>query len=149
MTGRPNARLLPVRGRDSAIDIADRALRIGSEAFRRTPEAGSICPKTSKTSLRQEGASDKHRVGRDDFMQKPQDRGAPGQPPVPTQPSSLGLALRKAWAFVTLAKRRAHEDEPWDGLEVFDMLGGWQGTGARRRSRERRAIRKQAQRQTS
>ncbi|GAU85781.1 hypothetical protein BIWAKO_05729 [Bosea sp. BIWAKO-01] len=88
-------------------------------------------------------------MGRDDFMQKPQDRGAPGEPPVPTQPSYLGQALRKAWALVTLAKRRSHEDAPWDGQEVFDMLGGWQGTGARRRNRERRAIRKQAQRQSS
>jgi len=120
-----------------------------SETFRLALEIATICPKTIKAGLRQEGPSNKHRVGRDDFMQRPQDGGAPVAHPAPTQPSALGRALRKAWALVTLAKRRAQEDEAWDGLEVFDMLGGWQGTGARRRNSERRANRKQPQRQTS
>ncbi|PWK70628.1 hypothetical protein [Aminobacter sp. AP02] len=48
------------------------------------------------------------------------------------QSSYLGRVLGKAWARVTSAGPRAHPDQVPDGLEAFDMLGGWKGSGASR-----------------
>lgn len=53
--------------------------------------------------------------------------------PAHPQSSYLGHALSKAWARFTLAGSRLQQDQQPDGLEAFDMLGGWQGSDAGRR----------------
>ena len=50
--------------------------------------------------------------------------------PAHWQSSYLGRALSKAWVRVTFAGPR---DQQPDGLEAFDMLGGWKGSDVRRR----------------
>ena len=53
--------------------------------------------------------------------------------PARPQSSFTGWVLRKAWSFVTLASPRARRDQRSDGMEAFDMLGGWKGPDAKRR----------------
>ena len=49
--------------------------------------------------------------------------------------SYLGRVLGKAWARVPIAGLRSQHDQRSDGLEALDMLGGWQGSDARRRKK--------------
>lgn len=53
--------------------------------------------------------------------------------PAHHQPSYWGQALSKAWARFTLTGSHSQPDQPPDGLEAFDMLGGWKGAGTRNR----------------
>ncbi|AWC21712.1 hypothetical protein WHT83_03065 [Aminobacter sp. P9b] len=59
---------------------------------------------------------------------------SPVEQPAHQQPSYWGRALGKAWAYVTLTGSPSQQDQPADGLEAFDMLGGWKGPDARRRN---------------
>lgn len=54
--------------------------------------------------------------------------------PVHPRSSHLGRALSRTWAFVTLAGSRSRHDNQPDGLEAFDMLGGWKSPDTRRRN---------------
>lgn len=49
------------------------------------------------------------------------------------QPLYLGRVLAKAWARLFLATPRAQPGTGPDGLEAFDMLGGWKGSEVSRR----------------
>lgn len=44
----------------------------------------------------------------------------------------LSRLFGRAWGLATRSRRRSHRDDQPDGLEAFDLLGGWQGTDARR-----------------
>lgn len=54
--------------------------------------------------------------------------------PARPQSSYMGQVLGRAWARFTAARQRPHRDLPPDGLEAFDMLGGWKGSDARQRT---------------
>lgn len=115
MTERPNMRGKLARGSDSASDIADRCFRFWIQAFWLAMGGGKN---------EQWGGTDMSDVAVQ--TQQITDTEHPAH-----WPSYLGRALSKAWALVTPADPR--EQEP-DGLEVLDMLGGWEGSDARRRS---------------
>lgn len=53
--------------------------------------------------------------------------------PAHPRTSYLSQFLSKARALVTLVGRRPGRDQQPDGLEAFDMLGGWKGVDDRRR----------------
>ncbi|WP_269930970.1 hypothetical protein [Aminobacter sp. HY435] len=49
------------------------------------------------------------------------------------QPQYLGRVLGTAWALLSLATLRTPHGQREDGLEAFDMLGGWKGSDFSRR----------------
>lgn len=51
------------------------------------------------------------------------------------QRSYLSEVLRNAFALFTLVRSRNSNSNQPDGLEALDMLGGWQGSEARRRGK--------------
>lgn len=54
--------------------------------------------------------------------------------PARPQTSYLGRVLGRTWArFTSAGPSRQHDQRP-DGLEALDMLGGWKGPDARRRT---------------
>lgn len=53
--------------------------------------------------------------------------------PAHPRSSYLDRLLSKARALVMLAGRRPRHDQQPDGLEAFDLLGGWKGVDDRRR----------------
>ena len=54
--------------------------------------------------------------------------------PAHPRTSYLGRVLSKARALVMPARRRPRRDQQPDGMEAFDMLGGWKGLDDRRRN---------------
>lgn len=54
--------------------------------------------------------------------------------PAHPRSSYLGRVLSRTWALVTLAGSRSHDGKQPDGLEAFDMLGGWKSPDTRRRN---------------
>lgn len=51
------------------------------------------------------------------------------------QRSYLANVLLSAIALFSSVRSRTYPGEQADGLDALDMLGGWQGTDARRRKR--------------
>ncbi|WP_395449572.1 hypothetical protein ACHMW7_06950 [Aminobacter sp. UC22_36] len=66
----------------------------------------------------------------DEAFQMQQIDAALVERPAHTQSSYMGWVLRKAWSCITLASPRSHLDRRPDGMEAFDMLGGWNGSDA-------------------
>lgn len=54
--------------------------------------------------------------------------------PAPGHSSYLGQVIGRAWARLTAAGPRRQQSPRPDGLEAFDMLGGWKGSDARQRA---------------
>lgn len=57
--------------------------------------------------------------------------GEADKPALP-QSSYWGWAISRAWTHFTLTGLRSHHGPRPDGLEAFDVLGGWEGSDARR-----------------
>lgn len=69
----------------------------------------------------------------DEVMQMRQMGEALAEQPARPQLSYWGRVVGTAWAYVTSAGPRSHHDQRPDGLEAFDILGGWKGSDAGRR----------------